>query len=226
MGATNHTTNYNLPQFVGSDKPTWLGDVNGAMSAIDTQMKSNNTLASTADTKADTALTNASTAQSTATTADTKADTAQSTATTALENSLQNKTDIAKLNLTQFDSYSSSDMSIDYGSISSGSLNIATNEDGSVAKIYGQVNILGDGSHQIRHLTIPATKLRPTSQLVINPCGFLQVANYNAEGCSITISTNGNIDILLYGYSSGNAVAILFPCLYFMKDFGDTPQNN
>lgn len=41
MSSTNHTTNYNLPQFVGSDKPAWLGDVNPAMSAIDTQMKAN-----------------------------------------------------------------------------------------------------------------------------------------------------------------------------------------
>lgn len=41
MSSTNHTTNYNLPQFIGTDKPTWLGDVNQAMSAIDTQMKTN-----------------------------------------------------------------------------------------------------------------------------------------------------------------------------------------
>lgn len=41
MSSTNHTTNYNLPQFIGTDKPTWLGDVNQAMSAIDTQMKNN-----------------------------------------------------------------------------------------------------------------------------------------------------------------------------------------
>ena len=41
MSSTNHTANYNLPQFVGSDKPTWLGDVNQAMSIIDGQMKTN-----------------------------------------------------------------------------------------------------------------------------------------------------------------------------------------
>lgn len=41
MSSTNHTTNYNLPQFVGTDKPAWLGDINPAMSAIDTQMKAN-----------------------------------------------------------------------------------------------------------------------------------------------------------------------------------------
>ena len=36
MSATNHTTNYELPIFVGSDKPAWLVDWNGAMTAIDT----------------------------------------------------------------------------------------------------------------------------------------------------------------------------------------------
>lgn len=35
MSHTNSTTNYNLPQFVGTDTPGWLTDVNGAMSAID-----------------------------------------------------------------------------------------------------------------------------------------------------------------------------------------------
>ena len=41
MGATNHTDNYNLPQFIGTDKPTWLTDINGAFLAIDTAMKNN-----------------------------------------------------------------------------------------------------------------------------------------------------------------------------------------
>lgn len=35
MSHTNSTTNYSLPQFVGSDTPGWLTDVNGAMADID-----------------------------------------------------------------------------------------------------------------------------------------------------------------------------------------------
>lgn len=38
MSFTNETQNYHLPQWVGSDKPTWLVDLNGAFSAIDTGM--------------------------------------------------------------------------------------------------------------------------------------------------------------------------------------------
>ena len=41
MTATNHTNNYNLSQFVGTDHPTWLGDYNGDMEKIDAQLKQN-----------------------------------------------------------------------------------------------------------------------------------------------------------------------------------------
>ena len=30
MGATNRTANYDLPQWIGTDKPTFLGDLNDA----------------------------------------------------------------------------------------------------------------------------------------------------------------------------------------------------
>lgn len=49
MTATNHTKNYNLSQFVGTDRPSWLGDYNGDMTKIDTQLKQNaDNIASTA----------------------------------------------------------------------------------------------------------------------------------------------------------------------------------
>lgn len=41
MTAANHTENYNLSQFVGTDRPTWLVDYNGDMAKIDAQMKQN-----------------------------------------------------------------------------------------------------------------------------------------------------------------------------------------
>ena len=91
MGATNRTQNYNLPQFVGSDKPTWLGDFNGAMSSIDTQMKTNNDLGTTANATANTALENATNAQSTGTQAQNTANSANTTANNALEKALLNE---------------------------------------------------------------------------------------------------------------------------------------
>lgn len=41
MTTTNHTKNYNLSQFAGTDHPTWLGDYNGDMTKIDAQLKKN-----------------------------------------------------------------------------------------------------------------------------------------------------------------------------------------
>lgn len=41
MTATNRTKTYNLSQFVGTDRPTWLVDYNGDMAKIDAQMKKN-----------------------------------------------------------------------------------------------------------------------------------------------------------------------------------------
>lgn len=35
MSATNATANYNLPLFIGTDKPAWLTDWNGTMNSID-----------------------------------------------------------------------------------------------------------------------------------------------------------------------------------------------
>lgn len=107
MSATNETSNYDLPLFIGTDKPSWLGDFNGAMNAIDTAIKgraddissltsrvtATETVANTAASNASTALTNASNAstaanaaQSTADNAATAASGAQSTANTAVSN--------------------------------------------------------------------------------------------------------------------------------------------
>lgn len=41
MSATNATTNYSLPIFLGTDKPAWLVDWNGAMNAIDAAIAQN-----------------------------------------------------------------------------------------------------------------------------------------------------------------------------------------
>nr|DAL74959.1 MAG TPA: hypothetical protein [Caudoviricetes sp.] len=41
MTATNKTANYKLSQFVGTDRPSWLGDYSHDMSKIDAQLKQN-----------------------------------------------------------------------------------------------------------------------------------------------------------------------------------------
>lgn len=72
MSHTNSTTNYSLPQFVTSDKPAWLTDINNAYTAIDTGMHNAQTKANTADTNASQALLDAASASSAASAADAK----------------------------------------------------------------------------------------------------------------------------------------------------------
>ena len=63
MGSTNKTANYDLPQWIGTDKPTWLGDMNDAFLKIDTGMKSNQTEISGAVSDAGNALSKATSAE-------------------------------------------------------------------------------------------------------------------------------------------------------------------
>ena len=58
MGATNSTTHYGLPQFVGTDKPAWLVDFNGSMASIDSAIYNAESKADTAQQAVDTADTN------------------------------------------------------------------------------------------------------------------------------------------------------------------------
>ena len=64
MSSTNKTVNYELSQFIGSDKPAWLVDYNGDMSKIDTQMKANADAAEAAASAASSASSTADTAES------------------------------------------------------------------------------------------------------------------------------------------------------------------
>lgn len=66
MGATNRTTNYNLSQFIGTDKPSWLNDYNGDMNLIDSAIKSAADDASAASTLATNASSTATSAANTA----------------------------------------------------------------------------------------------------------------------------------------------------------------
>lgn len=92
MSHTNSTTNYSLPQFLTSDKPAWLTDINNAFSDIDTGMHNAQTKANTADTNASQAILDAATASTAASAADSKgagavaslADTFQTTETYAV----------------------------------------------------------------------------------------------------------------------------------------------
>ena len=73
MSHTNSTPNYGLPQFITTDKPFWLTDVNSAYLAIDTGIDAAKDAADAAQNDATQALTDAGTAITNASAADTKA---------------------------------------------------------------------------------------------------------------------------------------------------------
>ena len=72
MSHTNSTPNYNLPQFVTTDKPAWLTDINNAFSAIDTGIDAAKDAADAAQTTATDAGTTATGAATAASAADAK----------------------------------------------------------------------------------------------------------------------------------------------------------
>ena len=73
MSHTNTTPNYGLPQFITTDKPAWLTDINGAFSAIDTGINGAKDSADAAQADATQAISDAAAAGSAASGANTKA---------------------------------------------------------------------------------------------------------------------------------------------------------
>lgn len=229
MASTNKTQNYELSQYIGSDKPTYLGDYNTDMLKIDTQMKRNadnvasvGATATTASETANTALENASNAQ-------TSANSANNIATTALQKANTNETKIVNienlLNLNDIINYQAGNMTFQNCSLIAGSLTVASNNNGSIGKIYGNLVIQNDGTNQVKHILISGTHLRPDTPIVLNPVGVFSGTPGISEPISVSIDRNGNLDFTVYGSATGTGNVIIFPCIYFMKDFGDT-QNN
>ena len=165
MSSTNHTTNYNLPQFVGSDKPAWLGDINPAMSAIDTAINNAATTASQGVTDAATAQTRADNAYTLAGEASTAAGTAQTTANSAVSASNTNAGKIAdleaKFNLNNITNITTLSNTGQWG-VDELTLTLSQNSDGSVFKFYGHWAIRNNNNAQINCPLTPVAGLTGT----------------------------------------------------------------
>lgn len=92
MSATNHTTNYNLPIYIATDKPKYLTDFNNAMQTIDSAIKGVADSFPDNVTEIQEQLTQTT---QTANNAKSTADTAKSTANTANETATQNENVLA-----------------------------------------------------------------------------------------------------------------------------------
>ena len=245
MSHTNTTPNYNLPQFVGTDKPAWLTDINQAFSAIDTAIKNTSDTANTASGNATTANNNIGdpsqlTTQNktnlvnainetvvNVTTAQQTANSATSTATLANTNANKALTEISNINLTSFNDLT---VTTTNGSVNTANVKVAKNSDGSLAKIYGSIYMTGMTSTAT--VTISDTGLRPEEDIVINGAclaeRFMSTGDASIYPQSYTIKTNGTVEISVYGQSSEAPRNYIFleACLLFIKQFGDTPIQN
>lgn len=243
MSSTNKTTNYELSQFIGSDKPAWLADYNQDMSKIDTGMKNNADAVSVTDGKTDTNTANIGTLSNLNTQAKTNlvasinevyntASTADGTAQAAATAASSAKTTADALarymSITQTGKVN---VSVSGGTIGNiDDMYYALNADGTLGKIYGRLRITSSTTGTIT-VTLPISALSASSQFVISSACY-----YNTQGSGgfgiinardITINTNGNCEITFSNIAVGDRITLWMPpCLYFFTDFGDVISPN
>lgn len=242
MASTNKTTNYELSQFLGTDKPAWLSDYNSDMSKIDAQMKANADAATAAGSTASSAttaigtLTDLTTTNKTSTVAainevDSNADTAQNTANAASTLASTNATAISDLNAyLNINNFTSPTVTYTNFTTTGTSTNLscASNNTGSLGKIYGQIR--GTSNANSFTITFP-TPLRPNTALTLNGiCTIFYSGDNNAWTPipkSITIGTDGVATITETDTLANRYYRIfLDACVIFAKSFGDTQIEN
>ena len=253
MSSTNHTTNYNLPQFLGADKPAWLSDINPAMSAIDTAMHNNAVKAQQGVDDASTAQTTADNAETHAQTAITNAGTAQRTADTAIGDISTVNTKLTTLNnrfilsdISTTDWKTSNNVDVKY--------TLAQNTEGSVFKFYGFLSLNNNTSstmylNRSREITVTVNgeqhialksglylNSAPQNAYIITPAGIMlrrlinTTPNHTDSDTPLYIIVNTDGEILIAGWNAylveaNHTQRYWFnPCLYFNTNFGDLPN--
>jgi hypothetical protein len=228
MSSTNHTTNYNLPQFIGTDKPAWLGDINPAMAAIDSQMKTN--ADNITATNGDLAVTDA------------KADDAIGRVAT-LESAL---------NLTNFTTLQGDEIapwsSLTALTVQGAGITVAQNATGSIFKCYGEVILNNSTASDVQapHVNVPGlTGIRgyktikltttPTDPYIIKCAGYWELHTSNGIGeafpLDIAVGSDGYVYIDATTSTATPTITAgtvqrysFWPCLYFNANFGDQPD--
>lgn len=250
MSATNHTTHYNLPVFVETDKPAWLVDFNGAMNAIDAAIYAN----AQALAQKENALTfndgatvdftregNTITAELAAGTAGDISRAIKKPVTAPEDNIIFGE----DANGDQINLAVGSGLSVEDGALKAIDLNLkqtgtatvtvpaaitnrgtvisyALNADKSVGKIYGYTSLSGMTVGQRYTLTITNPTVKATGAAYTIGSAGIGVFGSNAEhhSQSIKVDASGNLTIEVYAYAA-TCVIYFFPCLFFFADFGD-----
>ena len=109
------------------------------------------------------------------------------------------------------------------GTIQTQNINVAKNSDGSLAKIYG--NMTMNVSSNLGTTFEIQTSLRPDQDIQINMLGVRQFRDSFAELYVVNpiIHTDGRVTIenISTNVNMQNQKIFLFPCLLFIKSFGD-----
>lgn len=192
--------------------------------------------ASDAKTLANSANTNASSASNSANEAISTAQSAQSTASSAQSNAQQAINSVNELtnllNISVFEKSTDSDITVTNGSLFSHNFTVAKNNEGSIAKFYGNIMVNNIPNEQNATINIQ-TSLRPSSDIIINNSayqhyiGITTLSNSNNTFKDCTLKTNGQIQCTVTSVEGVARVQMFFlPYLYFIKDFGDTPNTD
>ena len=224
MSATNTTANYNLPIFVGTDKPAWLVDFNGAMNAIDAQMKLNADAAANAANIAVSALVKPVSAP-----ADPQLvgiNTAGNQANLDLGPGLKISAGVIQaidLDLSDTANYNSFVLPTGV-SYSGGKIYKALNTDKSVGKVYGNLALNNSGSILRAEIPTNIVVKATGSDYTIAVAGF-SVGNTtnDVSAANLNVSSSGAVSIDATVFGNERTTIYLFPCIYFFEDFGDTP---
>lgn len=240
MSSTNSTANYELSQFLGSDKPAWLTDYNADMSKIDAGIHSAQTTATGADGKATSNTTAIGTLANLTTDekaslvgaineVDAHADSAQSTANSAFTSAGTANTGVTNLTnylaMTNFNDVASADITINAGSIGSKSISYASNVSGTFGKLYGTL------------LTVSLTSNSTTITIANLP--FDVKSDFSVKGmCTAQDTSNKVIYYPSVNFKTDNTATITFGAgfngltlnisltavLLFIQNFGDSPE--
>lgn len=245
MSATNSTPNYDLPQYVATDKPTYLGDFNKAMLDIDTNMKTIENKAVSAEssvatansnasqalenanqasTKADTAQATATQAQTTATTAKNTADTAQSTATSA-QSTANTANETANMNtqtINKMKTWTEPVSIVDSG-LSNSLLNCSYNLELKMLSLYGRLNFNRNNPNNIILGTLPEEVRPSTTRTITNGLTPVYPIGQSGDGAGIPadLTINPQGQIVLYNNGVGAPSRLNYGFMQLMLNISD-----
>lgn len=225
---TNSTPNYDLPQFLGTDQPDFVGDFNPAFLQIDTTMKANETAATGAEsianaantkagsavktandaiaqigaveTKADNAVTTANNAQETANTANTNANNA-----IAVANSAQTAANSALNSFQKFNLINTGSINFTYikgtGTTPSNAMRFALDSTNTIGKVYGGITTTSTaGSDGNIEIKSTAPIFSPIeSPIYIISVGISQrTTDKTITNINMRINTDGTVSLQWY----------------------------